>query len=220
MTQVLETMIGKEGTKGTEIDLEALEAVRWSHFKIRGAYNFKDLMESNYVSGEGNFAEVMLIGEAPGAQEDIAKRPFVGQAGQVLRELMLIPKLYTGQTPHFGTPNCWLTNVLKFRPPRNRNPSPKEIKVFRHLLRTEWQAVGCPRVIVPIGGVALTAIVGKPIGILAHSGWLHKCRSREGQRLALWPMIHPSYGLRNKGVQPLIEKDWEKFGEWLNEYRN
>lgn len=207
-------------TKGTEIDLEALEAIRWKHFEIRGSRNFNDLMESNYVSGEGNFAEVMLIGEAPGAQEDVAKRPFVGQSGQVLRELMVLASLYTGYTPMFGTPNCWLTNVLKFRPPRNRNPSPIEIKAFRHLLRAEWKAVGCPRVIVPVGGIALTAVVGKPTGILAHSGWLHKCKSRSGLHLAVWPMIHPSYGLRNKQVQPLIEKDWETFGQWLNERNN
>lgn len=202
--------------KGSEINLESLEAIRWAHFELRRVQKFNDLMESNYVPGEGNFAQVMLIGEAPGAQEDVARRPFIGQAGQVLRELMLIAELYTGYTPHFGTPNCWLTNVLKFRPPRNRNPTPQEIKIFRHLLRSEWQAIGQPRVIVPIGAIALTAVLGKPTGILAHSGKLRRETSRSGQQLALWPMIHPSYGLRNKPVQPLIEKDWEKFGAWFN----
>lgn len=205
-------------TKGKPINLEALEIVRNWHIKQRQEYQFNDLSE-NYVPGEGNFAQIMLIGEAPGAQEDVAHRPFVGQAGQVLRELMLIAELYTGQTPHFGTPNCWLTNVLKFRPPRNRNPSPQEIKIFRHLLRAEWQAVGCPRIIVPIGGIALTAIEGKPTGILMHAGTVRFKKSRTGLKLAIVPMIHPSYGLRNKAVQPLIEKDWENFGVWLSEVR-
>lgn len=206
------------GRSMSEIDWDALEALRWSHFELRGAYRFTDLSEI-YVPGEGDNPRVMLIGEAPGATEEIKKRPFVGKAGIVLRDLMLLANLYTGYTPHFGEANCWLTNTLKFRPPRNRNPTPKEIKIFRHLLRIEWLAIGSPRVIVPIGGIALTAIVGKPTGILAHSGKLRKATSRDGRNLALWPMIHPSFGLRNKSAQPLIEKDWEKFGAWLNDKR-
>lgn len=171
-----------------------------------------------YVPGEGGNPTAFIVGEAPGAQEDIALRPFIGPAGDVLRQLMEIPVLYATSSscgPPYE-PNCWLTNVVKFRPPRNRTPFDNEISAFRPVLRKEWQAVGCPQLIIPVGGVALQAVTGRRTSILKAAGKCHKVRSKGGRELYVWPMVHPSFGLRaGEQVQELLEKDWEALAKWL-----
>ena len=173
-----------------------------------------------YVPGEGDNPRILIVGEAPGAQEELKKRPFVGAAGQVLRELMISVNISTGLTPHFGEANCWLTNVVHFRPPSNRTPTQAEIDIARYGLRREWIAVGRPQVIVPVGGVALNAITGKRLSILKMSGKCFIEKSRKGEQLFIWPMIHPSFGLRQKDMVPLIEKDWDRFDKWLKQTKS
>lgn len=174
---------------------------------------FRELSEV-YVPGEGGNPTALIIGEAPGAQEELHRRPFVGPAGQVLRQLMGLAGLHTINSVG---PNCWVTNVVKFRPPRNRKPYWVEVRKARPFLRAEWEAVGKPRVIIPVGGTALQAVTGRPnISILKHSGWMHAEVSRvDGDPLYVWPMIHPSAGLREPSLRGLMEKDWEKLAEWL-----
>jgi DNA polymerase len=125
---------------------------------------------------------------------------------------MQLAELHTDST--LMDPNCWLTNVVKFRPPMNRNPTETEIRAFRPWLFKEWEAVGAPRLIVPIGGIALRAVTGKYISILKAAGKCHWYKSKQDRELAIWPMVHPSFGLRNPPVQPLLEQDWEALGEW------
>lgn len=171
-----------------------------------------------YVPGEGDNPRVLIVGEAPGAQEELKKRPFVGATGQILRELMISVNISTGLTPHFGEPNCWLTNVVHFRPPSNCTPTQAEIDIARHGLRKEWIAVGRPRIIVPVGGVALNAIIGKRLSILKMAGQPIPKLSRDSKYLLyIWPMIHPSFGIRHKSMIPLIEKDWSQFDKWLKQ---
>lgn len=172
-------------------------------------------LSERYVPGEGDNPRVLIVGEAPGAQEDSALRPFVGDAGRVLRDLMAAVGLFTGETPHFGLPNCWLTNLVHFRPPGNRNPLDAEITVARMGLRDEWVAVGKPEIIIPVGKIPSQAIFGKKISILRDSGSMFERTSREGKKLKIWPMIHPSFGLREKSIIPAIEKDWDQFAEWF-----
>lgn len=203
-----------------EIDYDALEdALTDQYYSVA----FRDL-GATLVPGEGQAEpSVFIIGEAPGAQEEIFRKPFIGRSGRVLRDLMLTAHLATTDWQNiadrtYGVANTWLTNVVKFRPPGNRKLSPAEIKAARPYLRTEWTAVGRPRIIIPVGGSALTAVIGKPAGILRHSGWLHEQKSNvDGQSLYVWPMIHPSFALHIPAMRPLLEKDWLKLGEWLNE---
>lgn len=200
------------------IDWGELENIEDSHQAWRTALQ-TDLSEV-YVPGEGGDPEVFLMGEAPGAQEETQRRPFVGPAGVAMRDLMAIAGLYTAYTPKGGVPNCWLTNTIPFRPPRNRTPTPTEIRVARPLIRAEWEAVGKPVVIVPVGGTALAAITGKPQSILVAAGKLHKYRSREGLDLCIWPMVHPSYGIRGgEQVQAALEQDWDRFADWMEKAR-
>lgn len=180
-------------------------------------------LSKTYVPGEGKEknAEAFIIGEAPGASEDMQRRPFVGKAGQVLRQLMRLADLYAAADGQIAEPiNCWLTNVVKFRPAGNATPTPVEVGAFRRFLQEEWNAVGQPALIIPVGAVALRAVTGKPLSILRAAGKCHTYRSAMTTKiLYIWPMVHPSWVLRqgnNAALQKLIELDWERLGEWRN----
>lgn len=201
------------------IDYETLDEIADEARDIR-RLQFPEL-SSRYVPGEGNGdnPEAFIIGEAPGADEDIVRRPFVGRTGKIQRQLMEIAGLYS-VPQKFGTdPNCWLTNAVKFRPPRNAKPSDGMIRAYRHLLLAEWQAVGAPRVVVCVGGTALFAVTGRKLSILRTAGKPHYYASqRTGHgkpTMIIWPMVHPSFGVRaGPEVQALLEQDWERFAEW------
>ena len=196
--------------------LNQLEKQEVEAFRRRASF---PTLSMSYVGGEGSLhgAVAMVIGEAPGAQEDQQKRPFIGQSGLVLRQLMLSGGLSPGTTPFFGDSNCWITNVVKYRPPMNRNPTWPEIMSFRTLLRAEWVVIGHPRIIIPIGGIALSAIHGRRVSIMKHAGKMAIHQSKEGYELKIWPMIHPSFGLRNEAIRPIMERDWDRFGKWFSD---
>lgn len=184
----------------------------------RSAFN---ALSRVYVPGEGGGdIRAMIIGEAPGAQEEVKRRPFVGPAGRVLRDLMAVAGLYASprQNPreHPEWPNCWLTNVVHYRPPSNRKPHRHEIAASRPFMRDEWLAVGQPDLIICVGGVALEAVTGKRLSILAEAGKVHWFTSRRGRRMAIWPMVHPAFGLRNPAMQPLLEKDWITLARFMS----
>lgn len=163
------------------------------------------------VPGEGSSRpNVLIVGEAPGAMENVHKRPFVGASGQVLRSLI---KDSAGLEPH----DYFITNVVKYRPPNNRTPEPEEVAASLPYLRQEYAALGGPAVLVAVGGVAFDALWpsdwARLGGILKYAG---KPQSLPGGR-ALWPMIHPAYGLRNRDARPAMEAHWEQFGIWYRE---
>lgn len=173
------------------------------------------------IPGEGDNPKAFILGAAPGAQEVIQGRPFVGPAGIVLHQLMAVAGLYTTDYQDdvrktYGVGNCWLTNTVKFRTPGNRKPTGDEVRAARPYLQREWIAVGKPRVIVLVGEVALYAITGQQQSILRAAGKMHYTKSNiDGQPLYVWPMVHPSFGLRHPTAQPLLEQDWQKLGEWI-----
>jgi uracil-DNA glycosylase len=207
----------------TPIDWEELDAIA-DEQKLDKA--FEGLIHPYpYVGGEGDNPEAFIIGEAPGAQEAAQGRPFVGPAGRIMRQLMGFARLHTedwqdDERKEYGVANCWLTNVVKFRPPGNRNPTDAEIIAARHYIRREWRAIGFPQLIIPVGSIALQAITGKKQSILRAAGKLHLAKSKEGTQLFVWPMVHPSFGVRNPPVRPLLELDWERLAGWLDsQYR-
>ncbi len=166
---------------------------------------FPALANSRYVPGEGPDEPVaFVVGEAPGAEEDLRQRPFIGPAGLALRQLMRLGNL--------DPTKCWITNAVKFRPPGNRKPMSNEIRAFRPLLMGEWKAVGRPSLIIPVGGTAYEAVTGKHGSITNAAG--KPLRMTSGA--VVYPMIHPSYGLRgNDKAKERLENDWERFGEWF-----
>ncbi len=161
------------------------------------------------VPGEGSSRpNVFIVGEAPGAMENTHKRPFVGASGAVLRSLIR-------DAAGLEERDWFITNVVKYRPPGNRTPEPQEIDASVPYLRREYASLGSPAVIVAVGGVAFSVFrpEGERGGILSRSG--EPITLKGGK--ALWPMIHPAYGLRNSQARPAMEKHWEQFGIWYRE---
>jgi DNA polymerase len=208
-----------------EINWHKLEQIEYEAQSLQSIF---PALSKNYVPGEGDNAEAFIIGEAPGAQEDIERRPFVGKC-KVLRDLMALADLYVeGFTTNVSSglaadrqritvaPNCWLTNVVKYKTPRNRNPTNAEVRAFRRLLQDEWVAVGSPDTIITVGGIALSAVFGKSMSVLRHAGRCHTMRSGyTGKKLYIWPMLHPAFGLRgDDNLKEFIEQDWLKLGAW------
>lgn len=148
---------------------------------------------THLVPGEGNAnAEVVLVGEAPGANEDRHGRPFVGRAGRVLDELLVEAGL--------DRDAVFITNVVKARPPKNRDPRSDE--VAHHLPWLEAQlAVIEPRLIVPLGRHALARFAPDATIAAAHGTELE----RDGRRL--FAMYHPAAALHNQRLRATLLAD-------------
>lgn len=144
-----------------------------------------------FARGNPN-ADVMLIGEAPGREEDIAGKPFIGPAGQLLDKMLASIGL-TEET-------AYLTNVVNWRLPKNRNPTEEDIALCRPLLHRHIE-LAAPKVIVLVGGVSLTALTGMS-GIMKMRGqW--QTVTIAGKDIPALPIYHPAFLLR----QPTLKKD-------------
>ena len=132
-----------------------------------------------------NSADILLIGEAPGEMEDKSGKPFVGLSGKYLRGLMAIAGL---EAEH----DCFITNIVKCRPPKNRNPDAKEAAACRHWLDSEIHTVG-PQVIITAGAISTGFLLGKSVRITKLRGcW----QSYKG--IPVMPILHPAYLLRKR----------------------
>jgi uracil-DNA glycosylase len=147
----------------------------------------------NTVFADGNpQARVLILGEAPGAEEDREGRPFVGRAGQLLDKMFAAIGL-SRASPDAETA-LYITNVLPWRPPGNRDPEPAEIAMMLPFVERHIALVD-PQVIVVVGNTPLFALTGAK-GIL-------RARGTWGQALGkpLLPMTHPAYLLRNPSAK-------------------
>lgn len=158
---------------------------------------------TNAVPGEGNpEARILLIGEAPGHHEDTQGKPFVGNSGKFLTELLLKAGL--------SREDVFITNVVKHRPPGNRDPLPDEIVACRHFLDQQIAAIN-PDVIVTLGrfsmaryfpGERISKIHGQP-------------KEVDGRYIV--PMYHPAAALHNGSLRPELEADFLKLPRLLAE---
>lgn len=143
----------------------------------------------NLVFGDGNArARVMILGEAPGAEEDREGRPFVGRAGQLLDRMLAAIGL-SRQAPD-AEQAVYITNVMVWRPPGNRDPSPEEIAMMLPFVERHIALVD-PDVLVLMGNTPCSAVLGQR-GILRLRG-----KWTQGLGRAILPMTHPAYLLRN-----------------------
>lgn len=148
------------------------------------------------VPGEGDKnADLMFIGEAPGRDEDIQGRPFVGKAGQLLTKII--------EAMEFKREEVYITNVVKCRPPGNRNPQEDEIASCRDFLLTQIERID-PKVIVTLGRVAAGFFIKSSLGMTALRGDFH-----DFQHIRVMPTFHPSYLIRNEGNKKLKKMVWE-----------
>jgi DNA polymerase len=145
------------------------------------------------VFGVGNRnAEWMLIGEAPGAEEDARGEPFVGQAGRLLDNMLASVGLSrVGSTPQA----VYIANVLKCRPPGNRNPEPSEVAQCEPFLLRQVELVN-PKLIVVMGRFAAQSLLGTDASIASLRGRVHRIRVA-GREIPVVVTYHPAYLLRN-----------------------
>lgn len=181
--------------------------------KIRADPKFDHLRTDGIrlVPGIGTLSpQYFVVGEAPGAQENLHGRPFCGPSGRVLTQLMDLAGLHIKDEQA----NTWITNVVKYRPPGNRTPTWDEVAAAQPYLRKEWTILGKPRVIVTVGVTAYYAM-GAPLpgGLSNNAG---KPIELPGDRW-LWAMFHPAYGLRQQKMRPVMESHWEALGKWIKE---
>jgi DNA polymerase len=154
------------------------------------------------VFGEGNpHAELVFVGEAPGGDEDIQGRPFVGRAGQLLTKIVAAMGLTRD--------DVYICNILKCRPPGNRNPLPSEIAVCEPFLVMQLKAIK-PRVICALGSFAAHTLLNSEAPITALRGGFH-----DYQGIPLMPTYHPAYLLRNPGAKKQVWEDVQKIMEML-----
>lgn len=150
---------------------------------------------SHFVPGEGPFdAPVLVIGEAPGRQEDQERRPFAGRSGGVLNRLL---EIYGG----IAREACYVTNVLKYRPPGNRDPEPDEVAASKPYVAREVVYIE-PTVIVLVGRFALQLVFPDETISIAHG------KPREYRGRMYLPTYHPAVALYNKAMVNDLRKDF------------
>lgn len=152
---------------------------------------------TNTVFGVGNpDARLMFVGEGPGHEEDRQGEPFVGRAGQ------LLDKIITAM--HLQRENVYIGNIVKCRPPQNRNPAPDEVGACRPYLDQQIEIVA-PEVIVALGSVAARVLLGvdQPIGRL-------RARFHDFRGIAVMPTYHPAYLLRTPSDKRKVWEDMQQ----------
>ena len=160
---------------------------------------------TNVVFGVGKEdAEVMFIGEAPGANEDMQGEPFVGAAGEDLNGILSLAGL--------KREDVYIANVLKCRPPGNRNPRPEEVLACSPFLREQIRSIW-PDIIVTLGNPATHFVLKTEIGITKLRGRFHQMG-----HFVVMPTFHPAAALRNPAWQELLEEDFKMLGDYLERH--
>lgn len=192
-------MIKNEASKQEQLD------------KLRGEMEGAELPlksgAGRLVFGDGNAdADLMFIGEGPGYWEDQKGIPFVGNAGAFLNQLLALIGLERG--------DVFITNVVHYRPPENRDPTPEEMAAFQPYLDKMIEIIE-PKIIVTLGRFSM----GKFLPGARISGVHGKTKLVEwqGRKLTVVPMYHPAAGLRNGAVKEQTKQDFLAMGEVLKE---
>ena len=160
-------------------------------------------IRKNITFGNGNpYSEIMLIGEAPGEEEEKLSIPFVGKAGRKLTEILI----------KYGIDreNIYITNTLKCRPPQNREPRPEELRECFYYLKKEIEIIS-PKIILCLGRYAAITICGEDKKI-------SELRKNEYERFGakVFVTYHPSAILRKPELTPLLEEDIERISKFIS----
>ncbi|MBU4175815.1 MAG: uracil-DNA glycosylase [Actinobacteria bacterium] len=159
---------------------------------------------NNIVFGDGNpDAQLMFVGEAPGRAEDAQGLPFVGPAGKLLDRLLEDIGLKRGDT--------YIANVIKCRPPGNRDPLPEETEACSPFLQEQTEIIR-PRILCALGRVAAGFMMGKSVQITRIHG-----QRFEGAGYFLVPVLHPAAALRAASNMDLIRQDFKSLEAYLAE---
>jgi uracil-DNA glycosylase family 4 len=148
------------------------------------------------VPGEGSAdADLMFIGEAPGRDEDLQGRPFVGRAGQLLTKII--------QAMNYRREDVYITNIVKCRPPNNREPNQEETNACKGYLFEQIASIQ-PKVIVTLGNVPTHFFIPSQSGVTSLRGTFYPFED-----ILVMPTFHPSYLVRNESNRLLKKMVWE-----------
>jgi len=192
--------------EGDLAHIETLEALEAEVAAFEGCGLKRTAKSLCFARGDPN-ARVMLIGEAPGRDEDLQGQPFVGRAGQLLDRMLRAIELDPAEV--------YITNTVYWRPPGNRNPSPQEVAACWPFLTRQVELVA-PEIMVLLGGAAAKHILGTTEGIMKLRG---KWRDVEigGYRCRAIATLHPAYLLRNPLGKRLAWRDLLAIRDALDE---
>ena len=163
------------------------------------------------VFGEGCLdAKIMLIGEAPGRNEDIQGRPFVGKAGRILDDLL--------DSVDLKRNNVYITNILICRPPKNRNPLKKEINICKKYLDLQIDIIQ-PNIIVPMGNFSTSYILNKfdlKVDKISNThGRIYNIKNKL-QNIKIIPLYHPAFAIYNKNIKNTLFNDFKSIKKALD----
>ncbi|ALE04026.1 uracil-DNA glycosylase [Bartonella ancashensis] len=150
---------------------------------------------------------LMLIGEAPGREEDIQGIPFVGRAGMLLNKILAS----IGLTRE----NVYIANTIPWRPPGNRTPTPREIALCRPFIERQIQLAN-PRVLVALGGTAVQFFTGTQSGIIRMRGKWLTYETADNIKIPVMPTFHPAYLLRTPSQKKLTWTDFLEVKSFLS----
>ena len=157
---------------------------------------------THVVFGEGNpNAEIMFVGEAPGENEDLQNRPFVGAAGKLLTDLLGGIGL--------KREDVYIANVVKCRPPENRNPQTDEIDACLPYLWKQIEMIK-PRVVCTLGNFAAQALLGRKVAITKVRGQHFQVKN-----FLVFPILHPAAVLHQGNLRPALSEDFQNLKKFL-----
>jgi uracil-DNA glycosylase family 4 len=162
------------------------------------------LGRSQVVFGVGNpRASIMFVGEAPGFYEDQQGEPFVGAAGKLLNELL--------QSAGLSRSEIYIANVIKCRPPNNRDPEPDEVETCKPFLMQQIEIIQ-PTVVCTLGNWATRTLLEKNVGITKVRG-----QAIRGEKFVIFPLLHPAAALHQGNLREPLEEDFRKLKTYLDQ---
>jgi DNA polymerase len=187
---------------------EQLKGIRDEIWKLKESPLYKFRIKNKYypVVGEGNHsAEIMFVGEAPGKNEAETGKPFCGTAGKILDKLLKVADL--------KRKDVYITNVVKDRPPENRDPETKEIELYSPFLIRQINIIK-PKIIVSLGRFSMDFLMRyfnleekiKPISLI--HGKVFEAQASYG-KIKIIPIFHPAFVIYNPNKLPLLKKDFK-----------
>jgi DNA polymerase len=157
------------------------------------------------VFGVGNpHASVMFVGEAPGFHEDQQGEPFVGAAGKLLNDLL--------QSASLSRSDIYIANVIKCRPPNNRDPEPDEVETCKPFLMQQIQMIR-PKLVCTLGNWATQTLLERKVGITKVKGQAFYMKD-----FVIFPLLHPAAALHQGNLLDTLKEDFKKLKEFLDRH--
>ena len=177
-------------------EIKSLEELK-SYIENYDKCELKNTSRSTVFCDGNSKSKIMLIGEAPGNQEDIEGKPFVGKSGKLLDKIL--------EFININRKNCYIINIIPWKPPGNRNPTTKEIRQCLPFVKKHIELVK-PDILVLVGSISAKSILDTDLGITKLRGEWHTYKDKKLEIPSL-PIFHPAYLLRRPTSKSLLMKD-------------